>query len=180
MLNATKTNTSNNNNDQIINYYNDLCISIYIAISKINANIQHGQKYGILSNKIPENFITLFEYNIVNHKDITFSNIIHNRNKQLKNNLSVLNNILEKQRMCFVVNYFCDNKTKSAFPKYLIPILKKKYIKLYSNIIFESFYSEIYFINYDLIDHNIKYSVCIFEEKENIEQDNLIENILIQ
>lgn len=142
-------------NEEIINEYNNLCTLIYVAISKINANIDHGKNYGIISNKISENFIKLFEY------DITYiytynseSNVIINRINVLKQHYNLLQNILEKQRMCFIVNYFCNTDTKSAFPTYLIPLLKSKYIKLYSNIIFQNISSKIYFKNYELIELN--------------------------
>jgi len=142
-------------NEEIINEYNKLCTLIYVTISKINANIDHGENYGICSKKISENLIVLFEY------DITYIytynsevNVIINRIKVLKQHFNLLHNILEKQRMCFIVNYFCNTDTKSAFPTYLIPLLKAKYIKLYSNIIFQNISSKIYFKNYELIEVN--------------------------
>ena len=46
-----------------------------------------------------------------------------------------LADILEKQRMHFLVNYFCSSDTSEAFPKYIIPLLKSKYHKLYVNLI---------------------------------------------
>lgn len=135
---------------QIINYYNDLCISTYIIVSKINANIEHGVNYGIISNKISENTIQLFEYDII--CDHTSSmKVIKRRITKLQTDLHLLQNILEKQRMCFVVNYFCSNNTKNAFPKYLLPTLKNKYVKLY-NVIFDNNSSKIYFKNGNLIE----------------------------
>lgn len=141
------------NRDIILNNYNDLCTSIYVVISKINANIEHGKNYGIISNKISENLIKLFEYDLSYNHD-SYLDIINNKNTELKKHLHLLNNILEKQRMCFVVNYFCNTNTKTAFPKYLLPLLKRKYIKLYGNIIFQTISSKIYFQNYDLVELN--------------------------
>ena len=106
------------NISQIINYYNDLCVSTYIIISKINANIEHGVR----------------------------------RITKLQADLLVLQNILEKQRMCFVVNYFCSNNTKNAFPKYLLPTLKNKYGKLYNHVILNNNSSKVYFKNGNLIE----------------------------
>lgn len=139
------------NISQIINYYNDLCVSTYIIISKINANIEHGVNYGIISNKISENTISLFEYDtICNHT--SSMKVIKRRITKLQTDLHVLQNILEKQRMCFVVNYFCSNNTKNAFPKYLLPTLKNKYGKLYNHVILNNNSSKVYFKNGNLIE----------------------------
>lgn len=126
---------SNDGTKQIINSliidYDDLRIQYHVLISKLNANSEHGKNYGLKCSLIDSDildFEPLNEYleNIESMKC---------RIKELKRIVNYLAVILEKQRMHFLVNYFCSSDTSEAFPKYIIPLLKSKYHKLYVNLI---------------------------------------------
>tara|TARA_Y100000748_G_C15500608_1_gene489905 strand:- start:1646 stop:2230 length:585 start_codon:yes stop_codon:yes gene_type:complete len=126
---------SNDGTKQIINSliidYDDLRIQYHVLISKLNANSEHGKNYGLKCSLIDSDildFEPLNEYleNIESMKC---------RIKELNRIVNYLAGILEKQRMHFLVNYFCSSDTSEAFPKYIIPLLKSKYHKLYVNLI---------------------------------------------
>lgn len=116
---------------ELILKYDDLRIQYYVLISKLNANSEHGKDYGLkcsLINSDILDFEPLNEY----LEDIESMKC---RIKELKRIIDYLADILEKQRMHFLVNYFCSSDTSEAFPKYIIPLLKSKYHKLYVNLI---------------------------------------------
>lgn len=121
--------TKDDSKNKLIEDYDNLRIKYHVLVSKLNANTSHGFNYGLKCKLIDSNlldFSPLNEY-LENNESLIY------KISELEKIIEYLSDNLERQRMHFLVNYFCSSDTSEAFPKYLIPVLKSKYPKLYVN-----------------------------------------------